>query len=60
MGTTLRAIVERALRETLKSPRGRGGFRLRLVTFKGDGLDPQAGEGRWERVRELIYEGRGE
>jgi Arc/MetJ family transcription regulator len=60
-GTTLRALVEAGLRETLKARRtGTVPFKLRLVTFRGDGLQPQAGEGSWERIRELIYEGRGE
>jgi Arc/MetJ family transcription regulator len=59
-GTTLRALVEAGLRETLKS-RGEGSppFRLRLVTFAGDGLQPGVAEGAWERIRELAYEGRG-
>ena len=59
-GTTLRALVEAGLRETLKS-RGEGAplFRLRLVTFAGDGLQPGIAEGAWERIRDLAYEGRG-
>jgi len=59
-GTTLRALVEEGLRETLKS-RGEGvpPFHLRLVTFAGDGLQPGVAEGAWERIRELAYEGRG-
>jgi Arc/MetJ family transcription regulator len=59
-GTTLRALVEAGLRETLKS-RGQGAapFRLRLVTFAGDGLQPGVVERGWEQVRELVYEGRG-
>lgn len=59
-GTTLRALVEMGLRETLKA-RGEGltPFHLRLVTFAGDGLQPGVAEGAWERIRELAYEGRG-
>jgi len=59
-GTTLRALVEAGLRETLKS-RGEGSlpFRMHLVTFAGDGLQPGVAEGAWERIRELAYEGRG-
>jgi Arc/MetJ family transcription regulator len=59
-GTTLRALVEEGLRETLKT-RGKGSppFRLRLVTFAGDGLQPGVAEGAWERIRDLAYEGRG-
>ena len=57
--TTLRAIVDAGLRRELKARRASGGFELRLVTFRGDGLHPQAGEGAWERLRDFIYEGRG-
>jgi Arc/MetJ family transcription regulator len=59
-GTTLRALVEEGLREALKA-RGDGAspFQLHLVTFAGDGLQPGVAEGGWERVRGLVYEGRG-
>jgi hypothetical protein len=57
-GVTLRALVEEGLRRTLKDRRP-GQFRLRRATFKGSGLQPAVREGSWERVRELIYEGRG-
>ncbi|HEX9637139.1 MAG TPA: type II toxin-antitoxin system VapB family antitoxin [Acidobacteriota bacterium] len=58
-GTTLRALVEAGLREQLKS-RGQGHpFKLRLVTFRGDGLHPRAEEAGWDGIRDLIYEGRG-
>jgi hypothetical protein len=58
-GITLRALVERSLRETLKSRRGAQRFRLQLVTFAGDGLHPQAADAGWEQLRAAIYEGRG-
>jgi hypothetical protein len=59
-GTTLRAVLEDALRKSLEARRKTtSAFKLRLVTFRGDGLHPQAGEGAWERLRDLIYEGRG-
>jgi len=60
-GTSLRALVEAGLRETLKA-RGEGGlppFHLHLVTFAGDGLQPGVAEGAWDRIRDLAYEGRG-
>lgn len=56
---TLRTLVERGLRQELKERRARAPFRLSWVTFHGDGLHPQAGEGAWERLRDFIYEGRG-
>jgi Arc/MetJ family transcription regulator len=59
-GTTLRALVEDGLRQLLK---GRGDeshpFRLHMVTFAGDGLQPGVAEGGWDRIRGLVYEGRG-
>ena len=59
-GTTLRAVLEDALRKSIDARRKTASsFKLRLVTFRGDGLHPQAGEGAWERLRDLIYEGRG-
>jgi Arc/MetJ family transcription regulator len=60
-GTTLRSVVEAALRGYLDSQaaRGRGEFRLRWHTFKGRGLRPEAAEAGWERILEMSYEGRG-
>jgi hypothetical protein len=54
-GTTLRAVVEDALKRSLAARRETASsFELRLVTFRGDGLHPQAGDGAWERLRDLI------
>jgi hypothetical protein len=59
-GTTVRALMEEGLRKALDSRRkGASPFKLRLVTFSGDGLLHEGGKGGWERLRELIYEGRG-
>jgi hypothetical protein len=58
-GITLRALVERSLHETLKTRTGGRGFRLKLVTFQGDGLHPDAADAGWDRLRAAIYEGRG-
>jgi hypothetical protein len=54
--TTLRKLLEEGLRRTLADRKRRRKFRLRRASFKGKGL--QSG-GRWERLRDLIYEGRG-
>jgi hypothetical protein len=60
-GTTLRALVEAGLRQALRAKRQPPSrFRLRLVTFKGDGLRAELGEGSWDRLRQVVYEGRGE
>ena len=57
--TTVSALIEEGLRKTLESRRREdAAFRLRLVTFRGDGLQPHV-QGGWERLRGLAYEGRG-
>ena len=56
---TVRALMEEGLRRVLKERGQRGRFRLRKVTFRGKGLQADVGEGSWQRIRELIYEGRG-
>jgi hypothetical protein len=58
-GTTVRALIEQGLRRALAERRRGPRFRLRRATFKGKGLQPGVEELGWERVRELVYEGRG-
>jgi hypothetical protein len=58
-GTTLRAVVERALRQALDARADASRFRLRDASVPGDGLQPGLAAGGWERIRELAYEGRG-
>lgn len=57
--TTLKALVEQGLRRILSERKRRGGFRLRKVTFKGQGLQPHVAGTSWEQIRQLSYEGRG-
>ncbi len=57
--TTLKALVEEGLRRIISERKGRGRFRLRKATFKGNGLQPELAGASWERIRELSYEGRG-
>jgi hypothetical protein len=58
-GVTFRTLVERGLnREVAESKQGKR-FKLRSVTFKGRGLRPELRGAPWEKIRELIYEGRG-
>ena len=54
--TTLRALIEEGLRRVLEERRRSGPFRLRRVTFNGNGLRPEVRNGSWERIRELIHE----
>ena len=57
--TTVRALVERGLRQVVEERRPQGAFRLRRASFKGRGLRRELGDRDWQRVRELAYEGRG-
>jgi hypothetical protein len=59
-GTTLRALIEQGLRHVVADKkRSKRPFKLRKASFKGRGLTPEAAELGWEKIRELIYEGRG-
>lgn len=57
--TTVKALIEQGLRQTLAERKGAVEFRLRRATFKGEGLQPGVADGTWERIRDFIYEGRG-
>ena len=57
--TTLKALVEQALRRTLAERKARGNFKLRKATFKGRGLQPRLAGASWEQIRDLSYKGRG-
>jgi hypothetical protein len=57
--TTLRALVEEGLRKIFSERERKGGYRVRKATFRGKGLHRDVKEGSWERIRDLIYEGRG-
>jgi hypothetical protein len=58
-GTTLRALIEEALRHIVAERKRSGAFRLRKATFKGNGLQPGVAGSSWDRLREMAYEGRG-
>jgi Arc/MetJ family transcription regulator len=55
--TTLRALIEEALRRLLTERRRRERFVLRRAAFGGEGIDPEVGS--WEEVRRRAYEGHG-
>ncbi len=57
--TTLKALVEQALRRTLAERKRREKFQLRKATFKGKGLQSAVAGASWEQIREMSYEGRG-
>jgi len=58
-GTTMKALLEEGLRRILDDRKRNGAFRLRKVTFKGDGLQHHIAGSSWERIRDIIYEDRG-
>lgn len=58
-GTTLRALVEEGLRRVLDERQRRPPFRLRQVSFGGQGLVPGLSEGNWDEIRRRAYEGHG-
>jgi hypothetical protein len=57
--TTVRALLEEGLRRTLEGYHKKPRFRLRDASYGQGGLQPDVKEGSWERLRDLIYEGRG-
>lgn len=58
-GVTLKALVERGLRQVVSEPASKKPFRLRDARFKGKGLRPELRGASWEQIRAMIYEGRG-
>ncbi len=58
--TTLRAIVERALRQFVEAREKAPRFRLQDTSVSGEGLSPEFQGRGWEAIRAAIYEGRGE
>lgn len=55
-GTTLRALVEQGLRQVVKERKQKPKFRLRQVTFGGDGLRPELRDATWEEILDLSYQ----
>jgi hypothetical protein len=57
--TSVRALIEEGLRRIVSERKHASEFRLRKVTFKGQGLQPEMAGASWERIRDATYEGRG-
>ncbi|HET7292001.1 MAG TPA: DUF2191 domain-containing protein [Vicinamibacteria bacterium] len=57
--TTVRALIEEGLRKVLEQRTTASRFRLRDASFGEGGLNPDVREGAWDRIRDLIYDGRG-
>lgn len=69
---TLRSLIERGLRQAVSeadqqelsrrvdnAPAPKNPFKLRNVSFKGNGLRPELRDAPWSKIRDMIYEGRG-
>jgi hypothetical protein len=54
--TTLRALTEQGLRLVLKQKQARP--RKWKPATRGGGLNPEFRDWNWEKIRDLIYEGR--
>ena len=57
--TSVKALIEEGLRNVISRRKTAKPFRLRKVTFKGDGLNPAMAGASWETIREAAYERRG-
>lgn len=58
-GTTLKELVEQGLRRVLADKSSSPPFVFKPVTYKGNGLTAEVRGASWERIRDIIYEGRG-
>jgi hypothetical protein len=57
--TTLRALVEQGLRKIISEREASCPFRLRKVSFGGQGLVEEMRDAEWSTIRDLAYEDRG-
>jgi hypothetical protein len=57
--TTMKVIVEEGLRRIISERKRRSSFKLRKVTFKGNGLQPHLTGTSWDQILQFSYEGRG-
>ncbi len=53
--TTVKALMERGLRNELAKAECEADFRLRRTSFGGKGLRKDNPDARWDRLRELAY-----
>jgi len=57
--TTVRALVEEGLRRITGGRRRAKPFKLRKVSFRGEGLQPEMAGASWQQIRDEAYKGRG-
>jgi hypothetical protein len=58
-GTTLKAVLESALRKELATQEAKPSADVRTHTFRGRGLQKGLSWDDWSAIRALSYEGRG-
>ncbi len=56
--TTFRSLAEQGLRLVLKQKQAKTQPRKWKPVTKGGGLNPEFRDWNWEKIRDLIYEGR--
>lgn len=57
--TTVKALVEEGLRRITAERQRAKPFKLRKVSFRGNGLQPQMAGASWQQIRDAAYQGRG-
>jgi len=57
--TTVRAWIEEGLRRVVAERKRARPFKLRKVSFKGNGLQPEMAGASWQQIRDAAYQGRG-
>ena len=57
--TTLRAIIEKGLRQVLKQQMREKPFKLEDASVNGNGLQPEFADATWEEIRRAAYGDRG-
>ena len=58
-GTTVKALIEKGLRQVIDEYESEPGFQLRKASFRGQGLQPDVDGLSWQDIRNRSYEGRG-
>lgn len=58
-GVTLRALVEYGLRRVVAESQRAAPFKLRRASFKGKGRAAELSGDSWDKLRDILYEGRG-
>ena len=58
-GTTLKSIIERGIRTTLKEEQRRAQFQLTDKSVKGRGLQDDFQHAKWADIRDAAYRERG-